>query len=272
MSDYDRCTNQEIADELKKIIVKNNELLFKKEKEVLAEASKRLTKHRSTIYVVVGVGDKISIKGREDHIMIKLQIKGYLYSLKNYLLISTGLFILSYAIGSLYAVYYPEQSAANMETILKGFSWVKELDSFWLFIYIAVNNIVKGFLAMIAGVGYGLVPSLFLASNGFIIGLTVQKILETHSIVYVAAILLPHGIIEIPMIIISIAIGMKIGVLTFKWWTANYCQHNISNSSLPIRAEIKQAVTFYVTFIFPMLVIAALIEAYITPEIVRLLL
>jgi hypothetical protein len=70
----------------------------------------------------------------------------------------------------------------------------------------------------------------------------------------VVASLIPHGIIEIPIILISSAIGMSFATKDiYNKFTYNDC------------------LNFFVKYIIPVMMLAAFIEAYITPVIVTLI-
>ena len=61
--------------------------------------------------------------------------------------------------------------------------------------------------------------------------------------------LLPHGIFELPAIILSIGIGLKLGVEIWKKDSWNVLKRNIIES-----------LRFFIFIIMPLLVIAAIIE------------
>jgi stage II sporulation protein M len=65
---------------------------------------------------------------------------------------------------------------------------------------------------LVLGVFFGVVPLLFIAYNGYFLGIFSHKILMEQSLLYLAGGLLPHGIIEIPMVVISAAVGIRLGL------------------------------------------------------------
>ena len=71
--------------------------------------------------------------------------------------------------------------------------------------------------------------------------------------------LLPHGIIEIPAIIISGALGIKLGEIIL----------NHLKTGASIKTKVKQLKGYYIA-VFLSLVIAAAIECYVTPYIALL--
>ncbi len=70
---------------------------------------------------------------------------------------------------------------------------------------IFLNNIQSAFLAYVGGV-IGIIPALILLFNGLIIGYLATKVPVGSLLIYT----LPHGIFEIPALIISGAAGFRI--------------------------------------------------------------
>lgn len=92
---------------------------------------------------------------------------------------------------------------------------VPELD---FFKFIFLNNAIKSVAVMALGVLLGVYPALFLVMNGLVIGYLVSELGNQgenvlHLIVYG---LLPHGIIEIPAILIAAGFGMQFGYVALK--------------------------------------------------------
>ncbi|WP_379163775.1 stage II sporulation protein M [Paenibacillus sp. sgz5001063] len=83
--------------------------------------------------------------------------------------------------------------------------------SFFQFIFL--NNSIKGVLIIFLGALFGILPALFLLINGGVIGylihLSALQGLDLFDLIVKG--LLPHGIIEIPAIIIACAFGLQFG-------------------------------------------------------------
>lgn len=86
------------------------------------------------------------------------------------------------------------------------------------FIFIFLNNSIKAVLVMFAGLLFGFIPLVFLAINGMVIGFLLNVIDSNGGNLSELIIkgLLPHGIIEIPVILIACAYGLALGGLIFK--------------------------------------------------------
>ncbi|MGO4549005.1 stage II sporulation protein M [Paenibacillus sp. 2TAB23] len=89
-----------------------------------------------------------------------------------------------------------------------------------MIVFIFLNNAIKSIVVMYLGAMLGILPFFFLVVNGMVIGYLLKGMAELHGGGYVLEIivkgLLPHGILEIPAIIIACAYGMRFGVLVFK--------------------------------------------------------
>jgi len=90
----------------------------------------------------------------------------------------------------------------------------------YMFLFIFLNNAIKSIVIMYLGIAFGIVPIFFLVVNGMVLGFLFTHIAQqegagtlVHSIV---AGILPHGIIEIPAIIVACAYGMKYGTLSLR--------------------------------------------------------
>jgi stage II sporulation protein M len=89
-----------------------------------------------------------------------------------------------------------------------------------MIVFIFLNNAIKSILVMYLGALFGILPFFFLVVNGMLIGYLLKTSAELHGGGFVAELvfkgLLPHGILEIPAIIIACAYGMRFGVLVLK--------------------------------------------------------
>ncbi len=185
----------------------------------------------------------------------------YIYSLRKYVLVVTDIFILSLIIGLLVSVKNPALSQNYLEMFKQSFGWIKTLPPLTVMLLIFLNNAFKSLLALVLGLGLGVIPFLFVAGNGIIIGMLGDTISRQHGTVFVVASLLPHGIIEIPMILISAGIGLRLGYAIYL---------SLKGLKIDIKTELRQGFRFYMRVILPLLFIAAMIETFVTPLIASL--
>lgn len=180
----------------------------------------------------------------------------YINSLRKYLLIITGVFILSLIAGFIVSIKNPQLSEAYLETFQQSFGWIKTLNPAAIVLVIFLNNALKSLLALVLGVMLGIVPVVFIAGNGMILSMLAGVISRQQGSAFVIAALLPHGIIEVPMILLSAGIGLRLGHMAFK------------GAKAEIKKEFRQGMWFYIRRIVPLLFIAALIETFVTPMVV----
>lgn len=185
----------------------------------------------------------------------------YLYSIKKYLLIIVNIFILSLIIGLLLSVKNPELSENYLEMFKHSFGWIKELNPVLIMFVIFLNNALKSLLALILGVGAGIIPFLFIVGNGIILSMLADVISRQHGTIFVIAALLPHGIIEVPMVLISAGIGLRLGHVMYI---------SLRGAKTEIKFELKQGLRFYLRIIMPLLFIASAIETFVTPLLASL--
>lgn len=131
----------------------------------------------------------------------------------------------------------------------------KDLNWLDLISYIFTNNLVVSITAVIFGSLFCLAPLIITVFNGYVLGyvvkITIQELGFSGGIASLWR-LLPHGIFEIPAIIISLALGFKLGVSFFNSLNKNSLRFFLNDFWKAVRA------IFYV--ILPLLIIAAIIE------------
>ncbi|NEU26149.1 stage II sporulation protein M [Paenibacillus ottowii] len=81
------------------------------------------------------------------------------------------------------------------------------------FVFIFFNNAIKCVLVIFAGALFGIVPFIFLIVNGMVLGFVVHLQADMGRSMYEIVVkgLLPHGVIELPILIIACTFGLKFG-------------------------------------------------------------
>ncbi len=147
-----------------------------------------------------------------------------------------------------------------MNDLLNSFPDIQNMSLLELFGFIAANNAFKSLLFMLGGLLGGVFPLFFLIFNGFFIGWIANSLGSVYGIGYIVAGLTPHGIIEIPAIILAMSMGMSLG----------YTALNSLRGKGNIMNEAKSALGLFMTRVVPMLILAAAIEVVITPLIMAI--
>ena len=187
----------------------------------------------------------------------------YLSYLKGYILFVSLMFTISTLMGYWYSSLDPSfanQTSADMGEL---FAIIEALNPLAIMLIIFLNNSIKCLIALLLGIGFGLIPLVFVTYNGFLIGTIFLIIGRLEGLLYVLVAIVPHGVIELPMVFISAAIGIQLG-------------HDLLNTLVGKKADIKKdfkkGTSFYVNWILPLLFFAAVVETFLTPLIIIMVL
>ena len=189
----------------------------------------------------------------------------YLIPLRPYLVVIITLFLLATAAGYVSGYLDPSIIDELMGQFEERYGWLAEESPIMIMLFIFKNNTIVSLLAMLGGIFFGILPVIFILVNGYFIGVVVFSSVQEYGILVVLFALLPHGIIELPMIFISASMGLRLGVLAFQKI------FRIKEEEIRFKYELFSAIRFFVTVIVPLLFIAAIIETFITSTILYIL-
>lgn len=178
----------------------------------------------------------------------------YVKESKKYILLSLSIFLAFFVLGIGVALAFP-QTVDVLKNIADGID--TSAPSWQLAIVIFLNNAIKNFVLSMGGVCVGFGPVLMLSVNGLILGIAAVFVAQKDGILYFIVGISPHGIIELPMLIWSCAIGLRLGHKTCLGLLQRIGKEELVH-------EIKMGATQFI-YIIPLLGVAALIEAFITP-------
>lgn len=187
----------------------------------------------------------------------------YIRSSWKYILIVTGVFIFSLIAGLLVSLKDLGLSENYLEVLKNSFGWIKTLSPIEIVLLIFLNNAVKSLFSIVLGAGLGIIPIIFIGGNGIIIGLIVNEVSKEQGIIFVLAALLPHGIIEIPMVLISAGLGFRLGYSMYV---------SMKGEKRDMRYELTESLHVFMKIIMPLLFVAAVIETFVTPLVVSMVL
>jgi len=182
--------------------------------------------------------------------------KEYFFSLKRFIIISAAFFVFSIIYGYFSAYSSPEEAKNTLIEFEKIFASVLESSTFMQFIFIFLNNTFSLFLSIALGLVFGIAPFIYLFSNGMLLGVFVFLWQQEFALSEFLIGILPHGIIEIPLLIVSAAIGLKIGKAVID---------KVFKKKGEVKPEVKIGLDFFIKVMIPLALIAAAVEAYITP-------
>lgn len=183
----------------------------------------------------------------------------YLSSSRRYILIMTGVFIISVIAGLLASLKDLGLSENYLDMLKESFGWIKDLHPIGIMFVIFLNNAVKSLFAILLGAGFGIIPVIFVGGNGILLGLVANQVSREQGVLFVLAAILPHGIIEIPMILISSGLGLRLGYLMYSY---------IMGKETDMRFELMQGLRIYMRIIMPLLFVSAFVETFVTPMVI----
>jgi len=94
----------------------------------------------------------------------------YLRSIRDYILLSVLLFAGSAILGFVAASKDPQLVAIYMEEIGSKLGWILGLSPPMMMGFIFLNNLFASTIAMLLGIGFGIVPALVAVLNGVVLG------------------------------------------------------------------------------------------------------
>lgn len=175
-----------------------------------------------------------------------------------YIMIVSCIFFVSIIAGMYLSLADLGLSENYIETLMNSFSWIKTLSPLSIMLVIFLNNAVKSLFAIVLGAGFGIIPVLFISGNGIVLGLIANQVSKEHGAVFVLSALLPHGIIEVPMVLISAGLGLRLGFFMYL---------SLRGQKKDMKYELMESLRTYVRIVVPFLFIAAVIETFVTPLI-----
>jgi stage II sporulation protein M len=193
------------------------------------------------------------------------------YNLRHYIVVSVLIFITGMYLGYNSTIFhnYLEGQIEGLAEIAGGLFEMENAE-LWVFLFIFLNNTVKSILVIYLGFFFGVLPIVFLLINGMVLGYLYLYVVVLHESTTVGALImgiLPHGIIELPVVIIACAYGIRMGALVWKkilGWMSPKSQRKGELTEFIIKTPPL------LLFITITLLIAALIETFITPWIMAL--
>jgi stage II sporulation protein M len=182
-------------------------------------------------------------------------------SFKNYLAVA----VLLFGMGIVLGIYSPpgsgmvEEEMSVLEDMLRRLAGLPP-------VLLAIAILFKNVFALLFSFAFApllsLLPVLTLVVNGWILGVIAAKTVEEVSLGYLLAGILPHGIIEIPALMIGEAAALSFGVSIF---------YSLFRKNEPgyLTASFKKSFRYLILAV-ALMVPAALIETFITPLLLGL--
>lgn len=98
----------------------------------------------------------------------------------------------------------------------------------------------------------GIIPTFAIGANGFVLGVVYRQAAEVVGFSKAALKVLPHGVFELPALLIAASYGLWLGVTVVRRMRGK--------ESTLLRFHIEHAFRQYFAVVFPLLIVAAAIE------------
>ncbi len=168
------------------------------------------------------------------------------------------IFLAASFFGYAYSLHNPENTLRIVRKLAEHIGSPPSSDVH-TFLKIFANNSMVALLSTVSGLLFGLGPWLIMAFNGFIAGLVVGFVTETgrYSFTQTLLGLVPHGVIEIP----ALAMAGAAGIIWYREIVSGE-----GSGAERFKRGMRKALTMLVLSVL-LLLIAALIETYVTPKV-----
>ncbi|MEF3303326.1 stage II sporulation protein M [Paenibacillus sp. GYB003] len=188
----------------------------------------------------------------------------------NYFIASALVFIAGVALGYADSARFEAILQSQVEGLrqLAQSIAVKDHSMLWLFGFIFLNNALKSILIIFAGALFGVLPLFFLLINGMVIGYLASLQAQAGELGFFLKGILPHGVLEIPAIVIACAYGIKLGAIVGK----GFLRLPSSQGRQAFAAEWSRFMKVSVPLIGLLVVTllaAAIVESTVTPWLIR---
>jgi len=165
-----------------------------------------------------------------------------------------GFFSLMFLIGFAFPVFFRAEIFEFIATLMLE---IEGKSTLGLIGFIFLNNLQATFMAMMLGVFFGIFPLLTCAVNGYLLGFVAREAVVSDG-VFVMWNLLPHGVFELPAVIFSIGVGLrlgvKVGILVFRGSGV------VGKKGKKVQYVFREGLRFFLFVVFPLLVVAGIIE------------
>ena len=183
------------------------------------------------------------------------------FPLKNALVVTILLFIVAMLVGWVGTAHTPAIGEQLMEVFEKEVAGqITVGDPVDMCVKLLANNLEACIMLFLGGASFGILTLFILGLNGLVIGSVTEIVSQGHSAAFIAAALLPHGIFEIPAFIIAGALGFCMAQsLIAEWYGAG-----------DTAEDAGKYARLFLLYVLPLISVAALVEAFITPAVIQL--
>ncbi len=169
----------------------------------------------------------------------------FLRQSSSYISAAVAIFFIIGIFGFMFPIFFQEDITKFVEQTKDRFEGKSTFDTAKM---IFLNNLSASFFAMTFGIFFGIFPVIALVTNGYLLGFVARKAIALDGI-FVLWRLFPHGIFELPAVLLSIGIGLRLGFDFLK-------ERNFSK----LKINFRESLRLFIFIVIPLLIIAAIIE------------
>ena len=169
----------------------------------------------------------------------------YIKDSKAFIFLAIAIFVFTILLGYLFPIFFVDQINSYIHDLV---SKTDGLGDVQLIGFIFFNNTFVAFISILSGILLGIIPIINTAVNGYVIGFVINLAISKSGVISLWS-LLPHGMFELPAILISLGLGIKIGSFVFR-----------RNKKLTFKYYFLNSLKVFVFVVIPLLIIAAIIE------------
>lgn len=199
--------------------------------------------------------------------------QGLLTRYRSYLIAATVLFVVGILLGVILSIYYPEliqQAVTQLEEQLRRLGQDIYQSQFSQGVWILfLHNLRALGVISILGLLLGIYPAFAMLLNGLIIGVVGVMSLQTTTIMGFLSGIVPHGIFEIPALLLGASLGLRLGIAPLFGRKSSPFTARKPSAWQGYRREFAAGLKLLV-LCTALLFIAAIIEVGITPRIMAL--
>ncbi len=178
-----------------------------------------------------------------------------------WLLITALLFVIGLVLGVATPVSTTGPVSGEVDALKTLADFLASLPRPSFLVLIFIKNVSAVLISFILSPIFCLMPILALILNGWLIGFVSVAAVQQKSVIYVIAGLLPHGVFELPALIMGEAVALSFGTAVM---LAVFNKDKRSRLLPNLRQNLKYLVVALILFL-P----AATIETYVTPSFLR---
>lgn len=184
----------------------------------------------------------------------------------HWLVITAASFLILVMLAFVIGLFFPDVADGVASWFSMGVSELNVVDENGNFDILPL--IFNNFRAMLTGIVVGFIPFIYftalsLGVNGMLLGFFAAVYINSgYPMAQYFAALFPHGVVELPAMIIAFACGIYLCHTV-----TEYVRSNVKGS---VRSALSDILRVFSMQILPLLVIAAFLEAYVTPRFLDL--